>query len=451
METLDITHKVREAGVVGAGGAGFPTHVKLNPTQPVDTIIANGAECEPLLQADKAVMRFKAERVLQGLEMAAESVGAKRKVIALKGKYQEVVDAVETALRKFPDIELHKLDNFYPVGDEQVLVEEVTGRVVPEGGIPIEIGVLVDNVITLEWIVDAVENDRPVVSRPICIVGEVENPLVTQLPVGTTLGDAVALAGGSTREDFAVLNGGPMMGEVIDDLDTPIDKRTCGIIVLPRDHNIVQRKKASMDYEFRLSKDICCQCRFCTDLCPRYMLGHDLEPHVGMRSIMYLQAMGAEAAQPNHTQAFICCFCGLCEVYACPLMLSPAKVFKELSKQLSEAGVKNTHRRKDLTPRPFHRVRRVPLMRLIAKLGLNEYRDQPFSTNLEDQVVSRVRIPLQQHVGSPSSPTVSVGDTVQRGDLIATIPDGSLGAMIHASIDGRVSSVDENFVELSRS
>jgi Na+-translocating ferredoxin:NAD+ oxidoreductase RnfC subunit len=383
--------------------------------------------------------------------MAAEAVGARRKVIALKGKYREVVDAVAEALTRFPGIELYKLDNFYPAGDEQVLVEEVTGRVVPEGGIPIEVGVVVDNVITLEWIVEAVENGGPVTSRPLCILGDVRNPMVTSLPVGTTFGDAVALAGGPSREDYAVLNGGPMMGEVVDDLDLPIDKRTCGILVLPRDHNIIQRKQVSMDHEFRVTKDICCYCRFCTDLCPRYMIGHDLEPHVGMRSIMHLTTFGAEAAQPNHTQAFICCYCGLCEVYACPLMLSPCKVFKELADQLREAGVENTHRRSDLNPRPFHKERRVPLMRLIAKLGLNEYRDQPFSTNLEDQVVNRVRIPLHQHVGAPSRPTVAVGDTVRRGELIAEIPDGALGAMIHASIDGRVSSVDEKYIELTRS
>jgi Na+-translocating ferredoxin:NAD+ oxidoreductase RnfC subunit len=131
-------------------------------------------------------------------------------------------------------------------------------------------------------------------------------------------------------------------------------------------------------------------------------------------------------------------------------MLSPSKVFKELATQLSDAGVKNTHHRTDLSPRPFHKERRVPLLRLIAKLGLNEYRDQPFSTNLDDQVVNRVRIPLHQHVGAPSRPTVAIGDTVRRGELIAGIPDGELGARIHASIDGRVTNVDDKFIELTR-
>jgi len=163
-----IAQRVRDAGIVGAGGAGFPTHVKLEAD--AEIVIANGAECEPLLHCDKETLRAHAHDVLEGLSLAAEATSASRAVIALKGHYRQTVTCVrEVARRQFPAIELCELDNFYPAGDEHVLVQEVTGRVVPEGGIPIHVGVVVQNVVTLGQVARAVRSAEPVTHRPVTV------------------------------------------------------------------------------------------------------------------------------------------------------------------------------------------------------------------------------------------------------------------------------------------
>lgn len=448
MDTSQIAEKVRAAGIVGAGGAGFPTHVKLGSS--VDTVIANGAECEPLLRCDKAVMRQRTGEVLKGLGILAQVTGATRQVLALKGHYHDTVARVrEVATSDFPEVELHELDNFYPAGDEQVLVNVVTGRVVPEGGIPLEVGVVVNNVITLGQIARAVETGQPVTSRALTVAGEVRRPITLELPIGAPMGLAVEMADGPTVEDWVIVEGGPMMGRVVQDPWEPVSKRTSGIIVLAKDHPLVLRKLATMDKEVRVARTVCCQCRMCTDLCPRHMLGHELTPHLAMRSLC--TDLVSETVSEHVTSAYLCCLCGVCEVMACPLTLSPRKVYEKMRAELGKAGVPNPHRRKDVTPHEFQAMRRVPLPRLIARLGLVQYVDTPDLVDLEVPPVPEVRIPCHQHTGAPAIPTVKEGDKVQAGDLIGEVPEGKLGAPIHASISGQVTKVDEHEIRIQSS
>ena len=443
--SAEIVQKVRDAGIVGAGGAGFPTHVKF--TSKVDTVIANGAECEPLLKCDKAVMRLRTAAVLRGLELLATATGADRKVIALKGHYPDTVSRVrEVVERDFPEMEVHELDNFYPAGDEQVLVDEVTGRVVPEGGIPLQVDVVVNNVITLSQIARAVDDGQPVTSRALTVAGEVRRPLTCELPIGAPMGLAIELADGPTVDDWVIVEGGPMMGRVVTDPREPVTKKTSGIIVLPSDHSVVRRKLASMQKEVRLARTVCCQCRACTDLCPRHMLGHELHPHLAMRS---LGTTGLTEIPAAHvTDAFLCCLCGVCELMACPLMLSPRKVFDQMRNDLWEAGVQNPHKRADCQPHEFQRARRVPLPRLIARLDLAGYASAPDIVDLALPSVPWVRIPMSQHTGAPSQPLVSEGQRVQVGDPIAETPEGKLGARQHASISGTVVKVDQHEIRI---
>jgi len=435
----DIEIKVREAGIVGAGGAGFPTHVKV--ASQVDTVIANGAECEPLLRCDKAVMRARGDRVLVGLKLLAQATGARRAVIALKGHYADVVEAVQQAAwRVFPEVEVFQLDNYYPAGDEQVLVTEVTGRVIPEGGIPLKVGVVVNNVITLAQIADAVESGRQVTRRVLTVAGEVARPVTLELPIGTPMGLALQLAGGVTVPSWAIVEGGPMMGRVVNDPEEPITKKTSGLIVLSTDHPLVLRKQVTNQREATLAHAMCCQCRMCTDLCPRFNLGHRIEPHLTMRSLL---ARGLVEPTPDHIHsAFLCCLCGVCEVMACPLHLSPRKVYEQLRADLFAAGEKNPLQRDDCAPHSFAKHRRVPVPRLTARLGLDGYARAPDVVDWSTAAVPAVRIPLSQHTGAPAAPVVAPGQQVREGDLIAEIPDGKLGARVHASISGRVSKVD---------
>ena len=443
--STEIANKVRDAGIVGAGGAGFPTHVKFSSK--VDTVIANGAECEPLLRCDKAVMRLRTASVLRGLDILAASTGASRQVIALKGKYPDTVQAVRQAVESdFPKIEVHELDNFYPAGDEQVLVNDITGRVVPEGGIPLQVDVVVNNVITLSQITRAVDHDVAVTSRPLTVGGEVRRPLTCELPIGAPMGLAVELADGPTVDHWVIVEGGPMMGRVVTDPREPITKKTSGVIVLAPDHPLVRRKQASMQKEVSLARTVCCQCRQCTDLCPRFLMGHELHPHLAMRS---LGTTGLTQIPSAHvTGAFLCCLCGVCEVMACPLMLSPRKVFDQMRHNLWEAGAENPHKRTDCQPHEFQHARRVPLPRLVARLELTRYMDSPDIVDFTLPRVPWVVIPLSQHTGAPAVPLVSEGQRVQVGDVIAETPEGKLGARQHASISGTVVKVDQHEIRI---
>jgi Na+-translocating ferredoxin:NAD+ oxidoreductase RnfC subunit len=443
-----IADLVREAGIVGAGGAGFPTHVKFGAQ--AETVIANGAECEPLLRVDKAVLQERTEAVLAGLGTLAQAVAARRQVLALKGHYHDLVRHVrDVAARVAPAVEVFELDNYYPAGDEQQLVYDVTGKVVPEGGIPLQVGAVVNNVVTLMQVTDAVRKRKPVTSRPLTVAGAVRQTVTRELPIGAPMRLAVELAGGATVPAWRLIEGGPMMGRVVTDPDEPITKRTSGVLVLPGDHPLILRGSAPIEREVRLGRIVCCQCRLCTDLCPRYNLGHALEPHLVMRALG-TEAIGSVAPTAHVTAAYLCCLCGVCEVYACPLLLSPRKVYAQFKQDLARAGLANPHKRADCQPHDFRDHRRVPLPRLIARLGITEYVDAPHAVDWSVPEVARVRIRMNQHTGAPARAVVGVGARVRTGDLIGEIPEGKLGARYHASIDGTVTAVTGTDVEITR-
>jgi Na+-translocating ferredoxin:NAD+ oxidoreductase RnfC subunit len=441
LATRDILEQVKAAGVVGAGGAGFPTHVKL--AAQVDTVIANGAECEPLLHGDQHLMTRYPEVIVQGLRTAMQATGAKRGIVALKGEYAEAIAALESVVKRDADISLHLLGNFYPSGDEFILVYDVLKRLVPEGGIPLEVGVVVNNVGTLLNVARAVEG-VPVTHRYLTVTGQVHQPATLRVPIGTSFAQVVTWAGGVNDDggrlapaDLAFVAGGAMMGRVVEPTDV-VTKTTGGLLVLPANGAVVRWMTRPLANAVRRGMSTCDQCRDCTDLCPRNLLGHALVPHEIMRAINY----GLE--QPTHiiTAAVLCCECRLCEAYACPLDLSPMAYYRSVKRKLAEAGWKNTvHRRRDLTPHEMFDYRRVPMPRLIDKLGLTAYRGLRAALDEHDWQPQEVRIPLKQHTGVPAVPVVKAGSRVRRGDLIASIPEGKLGAEVHASVSGRVVDV----------
>lgn len=444
--TEAIREAVKAAGVVGAGGAGFPTHIKLEAK--VDTVIANGAECEPLLACDKAAMEHSTDLVLRGLRLVGEATGAERLVIALKGKYRSVVDVVTKAAEK-AGVEVFLCKNVYPAGDEQVLVHDVTGRIVPESGIPLDVGCVVDNVVTLSNIARAVDEGAPVTQRLLTIHGEVHRPVTVSLPLGTTFARALEIADGPKLDEFVIIEGGPIMGRVVHDLSATIKKTTSGLIVLSPEHPLVSRKEAVIRQEVLIGKSVCCQCRMCTDLCPRYLLGHELHPHLVMRAMMHAAYVEADPSQM--TSAYLCCDCGVCEIIACPLALSPRKVFMSLRKELVEAKIANPHHRRELEPNSSRETRLVPMNRMVSRVSLTHYAAiaPEFDANSYD--VERVRLGLRQHIGAPAKPVVTVGQRVEEGELVADIPaTAGLGSRIHASIPGEVVSVTAEEIVIER-
>ncbi|HEY9765176.1 MAG TPA: SLBB domain-containing protein, partial [Chroococcales cyanobacterium] len=258
-----IIQKVKAAGVVGAGGAGFPTHVKFAAEAKV--VIANGAECEPLLRSDQQIMALYPEELVRGLKAAMVATGAKEGVLALKGKYREAVSALSKIIAEEKNIRILKLESVYPAGDEAVLTYEVTGRVMPEGGLPLDVGAVVCNVNTLINVARALD-DQPVTHRYVTVTGAVNRPSVFLAPLGISFIRLIEQAGGTKFPDYAVISGGPMTGEVVCPLETRVTKTSGGIIVLPEDHYLIRRKKMPLSTQLRRSKAACCQCTQCTSV-----------------------------------------------------------------------------------------------------------------------------------------------------------------------------------------
>jgi Na+-translocating ferredoxin:NAD+ oxidoreductase RnfC subunit len=416
--------QIQSWGVVGAGGAGFPTHVKLSAK--AETIILNAAECEPLLHKDKEMLRAYPGEIIDGLQQARRLVGATEAVIGIKYKYHDVIELLGTKLPA--GMRIAELADSYPSGDEFILVYDVTGKVIPPGKIPLAVNVVVINVETAYNIAEAV----PVTKKYLTVAGAVANPVTIAVPVGTTFAEAIQLAGGSTVSDPAVLVGGVMMGRLAASLDEPITKTTGGLIVLPREHKLIQRYSLNWSAISRIGASACDQCSFCTEMCPRYLLGHPIEPHKAMRSLVFSQT-----GEASTIGTLFCCECNLCTMIACPEDLDPKNVCTQNKRRLMSEGRKWEVVAVLSRPRTLLNNRRVPLQRLIRKLGLFNYENKGPLIG-DSYQPRRVALPLKQHVGAPANPVVKTGAKVKAGDVVAQPPEGKLGAPIHASIAGKV-------------
>jgi len=432
-----LKEKIFSAGIVGAGGAGFPAHIKANSK--VEFVLANGAECEPLIHKDYELMLHFPKEILQGIDLLLESTSAKKGYFGIKEKNVKVISAISKHLNG--KTELTKLGDFYPSGDEFELVYEATGRLIPPAGIPLDIGCVVNNVETLYNIAIA-EKDIPVTKKFICVAGAVKKPSSFFVPVGTSFKDVIEFAGGTKVKEFGLFVGGVMMGQLTFDLNDVVTKTTAGLIVLPKDHYLIKRKNQPEQNWHRIGKSACDQCSYCTELCPRYLLGYQVEPHKVMRSLGFTKTGSAVWNQ----MAELCCSCGLCTLYACPEDLYPKEACDKAKVEMHEAGIKFIQQ-KEVKVHPIKEGRRVPLKQLIMKLNLLDYDvEAPF--NLKNIAISKVRIPLQQHIGKPAQSIVKIGESVEEGQMIGKISDGELGANIHASINGKVKEVTEQFISI---
>lgn len=434
----NLIDTVKAAGIIGAGGAGFPTHVKLNAK--AEIVIVNGAECEPLLRVDQQLMAKRSNELLEAVRLIMEYVGASRGIIALKSKYHDAVESLRERLENFENISLCEMNNFYPAGDEQVTVYEATGRIVPEGGIPLHVGCIVVNVETALNIYAAYYKDEPVTDTYITVTGAVRNPVTVKVPVGITVREALDLAGGAEPEEFCVIGGGPMMGKLVRDLDSPVVKSSKGFIVLPKNHSLIHTLDKDLETMLREAKTCCMHCNLCSEVCPRNLIGHNMHPSKLIRLASYNSACEKEGFA---TTAYLCCECRLCE-YACVMDLQPWKLHVALKKRLGVLGIKNNNFAAPERANPFREYRRYPIPKLLAKLDLGRY--DVAAPMTESKSFERVFVKLQQHIGAPSVPVVQVGDTVVKGQLVAQIKENALGSNIHASIDGTITDITENHI-----
>lgn len=432
---MGLIDQIRDAGVVGAGGAGFPTDRKLNCK--AEIFIVNGIECEPLLRTDRHVMELHAPEIVRTVRAIRDQIGAKRAVIALKRHYEDAVKALSAAV-KGTKVELYLSDSFYPAGDEQNLVYCVTGRTVPTGGIPLDVGCVVSNVSTVLNIAGAMEG-RPVTDKLVTVGGAVNHPVTVSAPIGAPLSALLEAAGGAVG-DCTFIVGGPLMGKLTDDLTQSVTKTTGGLLAIPRNHSLVAKKTTS-PRDAIIARAACSQCSMCTQMCPRNAMGLNVQPHKAMRAL----ASGNPTLLGDVNGVFSCCDCGLCTYFACNFGLKPSQAMQKAKAQLQQSGVKPVKEVKYPADNGIDN-KRLPTGRLLLRLDLKRYDcDAPMAG---DVTVDTVRIPLKMHIGGPDKPVVSVGQSVTRGQLIAR-PDG-MGANIHASISGTVTQVSGDCIEIRK-
>jgi len=334
------------------------------------------------------------------------------------------------------------LDDFYPAGDEQILVRELTGRSPPPLGIPLQVGCIVANVGTLAFVDAAVQRGSAVTHKSLTVTGEVKQPGIVRAPLGAAMIECLALAGGALAKDAVFILGGPMMGRVIADEEAlrqeVVTKTSGGLIVLPRGCHLHLNAVQTADSMRRRAAAACIQCRTCSDLCPRMLIGHPFETHKVMRAFGSGAELGSEAGKLAH----LCCECGACEHYACPMQLSPRRINQAVKAALRAANTAYDGPRDVREEQGAWRaLRKIPVQRLAARLGIARYMSLA-TPDLGEAAPAAVRIPLRQHIGAPAEALVRPGDRVRAGQCIGEIPEKGLGARIHASVDGTVTAVD---------
>jgi len=304
----EIVSAVQQGGVVGLGGAAFPTHVKLAPPRDlsVDTIILNGAECEPYLTTDHRIMVEYPERVHLGARIMMRSLGARRVVIGVERNKPDAIEALERTRPTDIDVTILPLTVKYPQGAEKMLIKTVTGREVASGKLPVSLGVIVQNVGSAASIAEIFDTGLPLLERIVTVSGPgVREPANLIVPVGTKLGDLLAACGGTTEDAEEILFGGPMMGVAQSSLDVPIIKGTTGVIVLT-----TPQINAAESYP-------CIRCGRCIDACPVFLNPSALADYARTARYEEMEAM----------HLMDCMLCGSCS-YVCPSQIPLAQLFQ---------------------------------------------------------------------------------------------------------------------------
>ena len=283
----EIVEIVKEAGIVGMGGAGFPTNVKLKPSKPIEAVLLNGCECEPLLTADHRLLLEYADQVIYGLQAIMKAVDAPKGIIVIEDNKADAIAHFEEKTANIDNIEIVTARTKYPQGAEKMLIKRVMGRMVPSGGLPADVGAVVCNVSTAKAICDAIQTGMPLIERIITVTGKnVAKPGNYIAKIGTNVADIVAACGGITKADATIKAGGPMMGFIQEDLNTPVMKGSNGLVALETDY------AEPME---------CIKCGRCVDVCPM-----ELQP-------LYFAKLVGDPAALKERRIMDCMECRCCE------------------------------------------------------------------------------------------------------------------------------------------
>lgn len=298
LESKEIVSRIMESGVVGMGGAAFPSHVKLTVPEGkhVDHLLINGVECEPYLTSDHRLMLEKPKEIIVGIKILMRSLGVEKAIIGIEDNKQDAIELFQELLKNEEGIMVEALEVHYPQGGEKQLIQALLNREVPSGGLPADVGVIVHNVGTTYAIYEAVQKNKPLVERVVTVTGKAVNqPSNFRVRIGTPVIDLLIAAGGVPEGTGKIVSGGPMMGKAIADLDVPVAKGTSGILLIPDEES----KRAEI-YN-------CVHCGKCIEACPM-----GLEPY---RLVLMSKKGNNERAKEEHI--LDCIECGSCS-FVCP-------------------------------------------------------------------------------------------------------------------------------------
>lgn len=298
LSSQEIVDKILQGGVVGMGGATFPSHVKLSVPEDkkIDTLIINGVECEPYLTSDHRVMLERSEEMLIGIKLLRKALGVEHVLIGIEQNKPDAIEHVTNLVSKEKNIEVYPLKVKYPQGGEKQLIKALLNREVPSGGLPLDVGVVVHNVGTSLAVYETVQKNKPLVERVVTVTGKsLSKPSNFLVRIGTPVKDLIEAAGGLPEDTGKVVSGGPMMGKALNSLDVPVVKGTSGILVIPE----IEAYRAE---EFN-----CIRCGKCVDACP-----------MGLEPYLLKQLAQFERYEECEENAIMDCMeCGSCS-FTCP-------------------------------------------------------------------------------------------------------------------------------------
>lgn len=436
---MDLKEIMKNAGIVGAGGAGFPSYAKL--ADGADTLVVNGAECEPLLYTDYILLKREMPMVLSGIKAVMDYAKIPCALLCIK-EHTAVRLKLKDGAKLSDRIILKTLPDVYPMGDEISLIYQATGRVVKPGNLPITSGVIVLNVETLYNVARAVKMGESVTEKYVTIGGDIPEAIVVKVPIGTSVAELFEKNSITIPEGYTVLDGGPSMGKVIDPENAVITKTTKGLLILPDHCEAILSKYLDGEKSIARAETACCQCTRCTDMCPRHLLGYPLEPHKMVRT-----AKSAATVMPEMViSATLCCGCGICESLACCQGISPKAVINEYKALLGKNKMRYVGK-DEVSPAVERDWRMVPSERWANVLGVAKF--DKLAKYIGEQTYNKVEILLRQHIGAPSVPCVTDGEIVKKGDKIANAAEG-LSLPQYASISGRVTVFDGEKIVIER-
>ena len=320
----DLTKAVRESGLVGLGGAGFPTHVKLAlmPNENIDTLIINAAECEPYITVDYRECIENANNVIKGVMTMIKYLGFKQAIIAVEDNKPKAIDLLQQKVKELAgdnsNIKIMALKSKYPQGAEKMMVQSATGRKIPPGKLPSDVGCVLINVASVAFIQRYVETGKPLVSRSVTVDGSaIHTPKNVRVPIGTSISDIIDFCGGFKAEPFKILSGGPMMGAAIIGTDLPLLKQNNAILAF-----------AEGTFKVKPERD-CIRCGRCAQVCPMSL----------MPTLIARYAKSKEADKLTDSGVMVCMECGSC-AYVCPAGLPLVQHMRLAKSVIREAGAK---------------------------------------------------------------------------------------------------------------